>query len=84
MPKEYRNELKILLDAVPGVEGQAARNLVEKAMQRPISEVFSVRIVVIRWFVNISININVMHPTKRSLMMCRWELHPSDKCTRPD
>jgi aarF domain-containing kinase len=41
MPKEYRDAFTVLLDGIPGLSGQEARNLVEKNLGVPIDSVFS-------------------------------------------
>jgi aarF domain-containing kinase len=41
MPKEYRDAFTVLLDGIPGLSGQEARDLVEKNLGVPIDSVFS-------------------------------------------
>eukprot|EP00835_Amoeboradix_gromovi_P007009 NODE_989_length_2510_cov_0.196429.p1 type:complete len:366 gc:universal NODE_989_length_2510_cov_0.196429:661-1758(+) len=41
LPKEYRDVFKVLLDHAPHVEGQEAYDLVEKSLNRKITDVFT-------------------------------------------
>jgi predicted unusual protein kinase regulating ubiquinone biosynthesis (AarF/ABC1/UbiB family) len=40
LPEIYRDQLKVLWDQVPAIPGDQAREMVEKALGKPIHDVF--------------------------------------------